>query len=332
MKLIISALGAMTIASQIRGVGVQVELPKRAIFSKNPRHHKDMKTDSVKLPPQQKKSDSPELQKLDYRKGDNANTFQEYKDAVRHDYTCVANEKATTMNPLLNSVIMVYGSIYTSEKLPSLRGESGAILLESERPEYCLLSKYNENPDNVCIQIDQGRKSIEKDFLKSIEKCIISGQKITDLIDPKAMERFLSKKDSSQSGWLVMTKISEFVQEKFDATYISSTPGKRKFLERARNAFYDAIHENNEFISSTSKGRQDIMVEKSAEIIKNLNEKSAVTVVVGDLHSHEVANGLSKTFPERAIVLCKPKQVEKFDSNQNQKTDQRRRVTGLRSR
>ena len=317
MKVIIQALGAMIIASQLREAGIQEKYSKRNISKSIHDTMNSLGTVPVSLTKWKESTDSLKLQKIDYTIGDNTETLEEYKDAVSEDYECVGNEKANAMSSLRGPVIMIYGENHLHKKQPSLRGDLGAVLLESDDPELCRMEKYIENSNNVCVHIEEETKHNKKDLFLSMAKSMQKIEELVELIEVGALERIeseaepLEKESWKANMWPYVIKLHEFSKKNFNKTHLSSTSEKKIALNRAVVAFNDEYDKSQTLFLASMNPRDNNMVEKSADTIERLGPESAATIIVGDAHIPGLSTGLEIKFPKRPIVVCRPEVSKK---------------------
>ena len=292
MKVIkkIFGFGALMLASKVKGVGVT---------------ENSTKSKSIES------TDAPFLQKLDYRKGDEAKTLAEYADAVKEEFDCEGNEIAKDMPHLWGSVLMVYGEEHTNRLYPKIRGSKGAVLLESEDSRICEMTKYTENLDNICahIDVDESNDNINDAFIELLTHT----QEMVELIEPGGEKRILSEATPEEretwkggaSPYLI--KLDEFINRKSNEAYLKATPEKQYALALKRNIRTSAIRKLNLVVVESRGARDEKMFQESAKNINKLGKGTAATIVVGDNHVRGIVEGLGRKFPNRPIVACRTK-------------------------
>jgi hypothetical protein len=249
------------------------------------------------------------IMKLDYSKGDDASSLEELTRAVGKDYTITPNELAKDPSSFEKGQILVMGEDHRNARLPGIPGGRGAVLLESEDPNRCLLPKYTQDPSNVCEHIDKGKKVIDKKLMESMTDIHRTGDKLLSLIDPSVMGKLKANVNAQQSVWLLFTAMSDYSHQHFDQAFGAANNKEKQALLVARDEFHQAINGNNQLVSSTAGFRDKAMIEEATKVIKNLDDDAGAAVVVGDLHADPIAKKLAQEFPDRPVVRLKPKDV-----------------------
>lgn len=300
MKTTTKILGALVLASQVRPAGLDAGLPE----------HK-LKSDFIgKLP----KRPVPErIKGMDYNKGTHAKTLQEFARRVAPDYRVHSNAQASNPARFQTGAIFVYGEEHTNVRLPSFHGsDKGSLLLESDDPELCLLEKYNKNAANKCVHIDTSSASDEtKDQLTPLlQRRLSLGAKIIRMIAPQEIPRIKQEMndDPAQSVWTQLAVFNRAISENFDAAYKNFDPATKEILQDYMEEYRENIQETDNIVYSNVSQRDANMATKSAEVIREMNDDDASTVIiVGDEHARPIADKLSTEFPEKAVIVAHPR-------------------------
>jgi hypothetical protein len=251
------------------------------------------------------KSTTSTASKYDYTKGDDARTVQEFAEAIKGDYKVTYNNNALKPDVFTTNPIMVYGEIHTHPKLPSLRNPEGkgAVLLESNHPEFCRLEKYNQHPSNVCEHIDTVEEKVVTELARSLLNIATKQKELIGLIHSKGLSHVKARVDPSHdSAWPLIMAMDSFIETYFQTVYDYASPEKKGALAAAYQAFLGAVDDNNRLVSSKDGEREDIMAENAIQAIQGQDDDAAAIVVVGDAHRESVTKKLENAFAERAIV------------------------------
>lgn len=243
--------------------------------------------------------------KYDYTKGDDALTVQEFAEAVKGDYKVTYNKNALKSGVFTTNPIMIYGEDHTHPTLPSLRNPEGkgAVLLESNQPEFCRLEKYNRKPSNVCEHIDTVEKKVVAELERSLFNIATKQEELISLIHSKGLSHIKARVDPSHdSPWPLIMEMDRFIDTYFQTVHDYASPEKKRALAVAYQAFLDAVDDNLRLVNSKDGEREDIMAENAIQAIQNQDDDAAAVVVVGDAHRESITKKLENVFAERAVV------------------------------
>ena len=242
------------------------------------------------------------LAHCDYRKGDEATTFGEFKKALKGDYEVTCNKAAKNPEIFNKNPIMIYGERHDTPKIPSFRTPKGVLLLESDNPDRCV-PKHKLHSSNRCVVIDKKRPlGLEA----AIKDCAKKGKELVNLIDPKAMVQMEDKVwASSRETNALISEIYNFLVKSFGSAHAQASPRKKLLLDKAADAFQAAFELNLKVMKESITDRDKNMLMESEAAIKHLDPDASATIVVGSMHSDYLFENLSKKFPDRAVVLAK---------------------------
>jgi hypothetical protein len=248
------------------------------------------------------------VQRLDYTKGDDARSVEEYAREVSPDFKVISNKRAKDPAIFAQGPIMVYGENHNNPNLFSVRGEGEGVLLESGYKEYCNLVKYQ---GRLCKHIDTGRdKKFNRAIIENAQTSLDKGIKILNLISPqvsKSIQKNMnSPDDTKRSIPRLMAIIDKELANKALKVFSEATsPQMQKQLAESIKSYSDAQKKYTDLVTSSASYRESIMAEESSKAIKKMKSGESATVIVGDAHAPRIARELAKNFPEKALVFTK---------------------------
>lgn len=239
----------------------------------------------------------------DYRGGHGAKSYQDFKDLISGEYEVSSNKIAENQKAFTYNPIIVYGEIHDTPRLPNLPTEKGFVFLEEGKDPYKCLPKYQINPSNKCIIIDNNE--LVDDLVFMMGKVTAAQRELADLILPGHYKKLEIEVMSTSNQMLDLIMQGDvFVKQNFMGAFNKADVRTKQKLNIAAASYENMSIQFDSLELSYRVERDKAMTSKPIEVLKQADEDSSAIVLVGASHAEPIAKGLMKAFPDRAVVMA----------------------------
>lgn len=252
-----------------------------------------------------KANDNP-LEQLSYNKGDQAKSLKEFSKEVQEDYQVNGNRAARNNRKFSERAIMIYGEEHTDIRIPSIRNNKGALLLESDDARLCL-NKHKHFESNLHLHIDS---QTDADTHNRYRPFIHALTDLVDSIDYLACDRIRSEIKPTDSGHVYINKLLDFVEGNFEKAYQGKLEWERPWFKIQHDRVFELKAALLKDIESGLDARNEHMIDQASQVIAKLADDESATIVVGARDLKPIAEALNKKFGRQMpVVACLPNSV-----------------------
>lgn len=248
------------------------------------------------------------LESLSYTKGDQATSLKEFTEAVSADYQVHGNRAARNNKKFSNRAIMIYGENHLDIRIPSLRNNKGAFLVESDDSRL-QLEKHQQFASNTHQHIDAVS---DKDIQQSYRPFVYMLTEMAESIDYDSVDQIRSELKPTDSGHVFVSKLIKFVKENFEQASNKKLEWERPWFKIQYDRLFQAHDALAKELEANFPDREAHMIEQTTKAIAQLKEDESATIVIGAAHLKPIAEALNRKFGKTTpIVACLPNSVAK---------------------